>query len=67
MTRLKFLRITRRLSQDVVSEKTRIPRAHVSMIENGRMNPRPEQLAALAALFQWPAETLLAQVEVNRA
>ena len=66
MTRLKFLRIARRLSQDQVAEKTRINRTHVSMIENGRLNPRPEQLAALAALFNVPGDTLLQLVEVSR-
>lgn len=63
MTRLKFLRIARRLSQDVVAEKTRINRTHVSMIENGRLIPRPEQLAALAALFNVEASTLLQVVQ----
>jgi transcriptional regulator with XRE-family HTH domain len=62
MLRIKFLRLSRRLSQGQVADLTGTPRQHLSQIENGIRNPRPGQLNALARVFQCASDTLLEQV-----
>jgi transcriptional regulator with XRE-family HTH domain len=51
VTRLRYERIRRQLSQVTVAHATKIPRSFLSYAENGRFNLTDEQLARLAKLF----------------
>jgi transcriptional regulator with XRE-family HTH domain len=62
LLRIKFLRLSRGLTQDQVAEHLGICRPHVSLIENGRLNPNAEELAALVRLFQCPADRLMQRI-----
>jgi transcriptional regulator with XRE-family HTH domain len=59
VSRLKFLRQARGLRQHQIADFLKIPRPHVSQIENGVRNPTSAQLNALARFFNCPANTLL--------
>jgi transcriptional regulator with XRE-family HTH domain len=62
LLRLKFLRMSRGLRQEQIAALCRIPRPHVSQIENGVRNPNPRELAALARVFHCPPEHLLDRI-----
>ena len=64
MTRLKFERTNRRLTQHTVAVLTRIHQPVIAQIENGRLTPTPEQLERLAYAFRVAPEDLLRDVAV---
>lgn len=63
MLRTKFLRITRELSQDQLAARTGINRSIISNIENGRVNPRPDELVQLGKALSYKPERLLDRVD----
>ena len=67
MTRLKFERISRNLSQHEVARRAHIAQPVVSQIENGRLTPTPAQLQRLAAAYRVPADELLREVAMPRS
>ena len=46
--KLKLTRITKHISQWDLSQQTGIPNYRISLIENGRVEPKPEELILLA-------------------
>jgi transcriptional regulator with XRE-family HTH domain len=62
LLRIKFLRLSRGLTQEQVGDRLGISRTHVSLIENGRFNPTPPEIAGLVQLFDCPADQLLARI-----
>lgn len=64
MTRLKFERTNRQLSQATIAALTRIAQPRVSQIETGRLTPTPAQLKRLAVALKVPASQLLEEVQV---
>jgi len=56
--RLKFERITKRVSQWDLSQQTGIPNYRISLIENGRVKPRPEELTLLAKALGTTVEAI---------
>lgn len=64
MTRLKYERTSRQLSQHTVARLSKIPQPHVSAIERGRFVPSPAQLQRLADTFRVAPEDLLREVAV---
>lgn len=64
MTRLKFERVRRGLSQSALAHLAGVPQPAVSLAESGRLAPAPEELSALARVLGLPASALLLQVEI---
>jgi len=65
--RLKFERVDRGISQELLAFASKIPQPIISLIETGTWNPTPAQLAALAAVLGIdPPDLLLMDVEVER-
>ena len=62
MIRIKSRRINKGLTQRHVAAKVNINRTVLSQIESGRVTPRPDELARLAAFFEIPGERLLDHV-----
>ena len=62
MTRLRYERKTRRLSQIGLGKAVRINQPDLSQIERGILVPTEAQLARLAAHFNVPAHELLKEV-----
>ncbi len=52
MKNLKIARILKGTSQWDLSTKTGIPNYRISLIENGRVEPKPEELKALAEALE---------------
>ncbi len=52
MKKLKLTRIDKDISQWDLSQTTGIPNYRISLIENGRVEPKPEELKALAEALQ---------------
>lgn len=61
--RLRDSRRAKRLSQRQVALALTVPPVLVSAWERGRQHPQPDQLAALTALLDIPAQALLIAVE----
>jgi transcriptional regulator with XRE-family HTH domain len=64
MTRLKFERTRRGLSQYSLGRVAKISQPDIGLIETGRLSPSAEQLARLAAVFGLPADVILRPVEI---
>jgi transcriptional regulator with XRE-family HTH domain len=64
VTRLRFERTHRRLSQAHASRAARIPQPTLSHIEIGRLIPTDKQLQRLADVFGVPPDDLLKDVVV---
>jgi transcriptional regulator with XRE-family HTH domain len=64
VTRLKFERQNKQLSQAGVAAAAWVPQPTVSAIESGRLRPTPTQLARLAAVFGVAPDDLLKDVGV---
>ena len=64
MTRLRFERQNKRLSQTGVARVARIPQPTLSSIEIGRLKPTEAQLVRLAAVFGVAPDDLLKDVVV---
>jgi transcriptional regulator with XRE-family HTH domain len=64
MTRLKFERQNRQLSQAALAFASHIAQPLISCIEIGRLKPTAAQLARLAAFFRVAPEELLKDVAV---
>lgn len=64
MTRLKFERTQRGLSQDALGRIVHVTQSEVGLIEQGRLIPTPTILGRFAAVFNVPADVLLKQVEI---
>ena len=64
MTRLKFERLHRQLSQHAIASAASIAQPVVSQIENGRLKPTEKQLDRLAAVFSVGRDDLLKDVAV---
>ncbi len=62
MIRLKFLRIERGLTQRELADRTQINHSQLCLIESGRLNPRPQELARLADALGCLPERLLEHV-----
>lgn len=62
MTRLRFERLERGLSQQKVGIVARVHQPTLALIENGRLRPSAAVLARLSALFDVPADALLETV-----
>jgi transcriptional regulator with XRE-family HTH domain len=60
----KAERKARRISQQNVEAVTGVPQPLISLIENGRLVPTPDQLERLAAVFNIKPEDLLRDVVV---
>ncbi|MDA2937166.1 helix-turn-helix domain-containing protein [Acidobacteria bacterium AH-259-A15] len=58
MISIKFLRLLRRQSQFDLSLETRIPTYRLSNIENGKVEPKPNELKKLAAALETTVEVL---------
>ena len=63
--RVKFERQRRGLRQQDIAARTRLPQTTISAIENGRVNPTAEELAALAQAFDINPALLLLPVRVT--
>ena len=51
LLRIKFLRLTLRLSQKQVAKKVGIPRQYISHLENGWRNPSDRERTVIARLL----------------
>ena len=56
--RLKLKRITKHISQWDLSQQTGIPNYRISLIENGRVEPKPEELTLLAEALGTTVEAI---------
>jgi len=52
------MRITKRVSQWDLSQQTGIPNYRISLIENGRVEPKPEELILLAEALGTTVEAI---------
>jgi predicted transcriptional regulator len=63
--RLKYERVNRQLSQQMLAYMAKLPQPLICLIETGRQNPTTDELAALGrALGIAPPELLLQEVVV---
>ena len=62
MLSIKFIRILRGKSQFQVSLETEIPSYRLSLIESGKVDPRPQELRKLAEALQTTPEVLKREV-----
>ena len=62
MTRLKFERTNRRLSQRRLANAARLHQPELSQIERGRLVPTPEELERLAEVLHVDASELMTRV-----
>ena len=62
MKNLKIARILKGTSQWDLSTKTGIPNYRISLIENGRVEPKPEELRALAEALQTTPQAIREEV-----
>lgn len=53
---IRVLRTTRQLTLDDLAAKVAIHPTWLSRIENGIVNPTPEQLARIKAALNWPSD-----------
>ena len=67
MTRLKFERMARSLSQTSVAAVARIPQPALSQIERGRLLPTTAQMERLSAALNLSPDDLLKEVVIERA
>ena len=58
MKQLKLTRIAKEISQWDLSQQTGIPNYRISLIENGRVEPKPEELVALAKALGTTTEAI---------
>ena len=58
MKQLKLTRIVKDISQWDLSQQTGIPNYRISLIENGRVEPKPEELKALAKALGTTTEAI---------
>ena len=56
MLRLKQEREAQELSQRGLAKKARVGYSIISMVENGRLLPYPDQLKRLAAALNWSSD-----------
>ncbi len=66
MKKLKLTRIDKDISQWDLSQTTGIPNYRISLIENGRVQPKAEELEALAAALGTTAEAITATDFINK-
>lgn len=64
MLTIEFKRRERRWTQAQVAQLARINQPVVSLIEQGRFIPTPDQLARLARAFDIPADDVLRPVSI---
>ena len=65
MTRLRFERLQRHMTQHDVARRARVAQPVISLIERGRLIPTDDQIARLASVFRiHPPEAILEQVNV---
>jgi transcriptional regulator with XRE-family HTH domain len=64
MTRLKYERKARRLSQQALARDVQLNQPEISLIERGRMIPTAEQLSRLSVVLNVPASELLKDVVI---
>ena len=64
MTRLKFERAHRQVSQLGIGRLSGIAQPVISQIENGRLKPTPAQLQRLADVFKVAPDDLLKDIAV---
>ena len=62
--RIKLERTDRKISQHAVETVSGVPQPVISLAENGRLIPTPEQLRRLAAVFGVAPDDLLKDVVV---
>jgi len=62
MTTIKFFRLLRGVTQFELSLETKIPSYRLSVLENGKITPGPEELERLAAALQTTPETLSREI-----
>ena len=60
--RCKLERTHRQISQQTVETVSGVPQPVISLAENGRLIPTPEQLRSLAAVFKVHPDDLLKDV-----
>ena len=65
MLNLKIIRITRGVSQWDLSRQTKIPNYRISLIENGRVEPKTEELEALAKALESTVAILASTVTLH--
>jgi transcriptional regulator with XRE-family HTH domain len=65
MTKLRFYRLDRRLSQRQLASLAQLPACELSRIETRRLNPTPAELSKLSAALGVPAERLLDPVVLD--
>ena len=66
MKKLKLKRIDQDISQWDLSQTTGIPNYRISLIENGRVRPKAEELEALAKALGTTAEAITATDFINK-
>ena len=62
MTAIKFFRLLRGVTQFELSLETKIPSYRLSVLENGKIAPSPEELQWLATALQTTPETLSREI-----
>jgi len=62
MLSIKFIRILRGKSQFQVSLETEIPSYRLSRLENGKIDPRPQELRKLAEALETTPEVLKREI-----
>lgn len=67
MTRLKYERTRRGLSQQALGDAVGIHQEHVSMIERGQLIPTDDQLRSLSLHLEVPSGELLKEVVIVAA
>ena len=64
MTRLRFERLNRGLTQTQLATLAGIPQPTLSSIEIGRLQPSDRQLRKLSRVMQLPEDVLLSEVRL---
>jgi transcriptional regulator with XRE-family HTH domain len=67
ITRLKFERTSRKITQQTVETVSGVPQPIISLVETGRLIPTTEHRRQLAAVFGVAPDDLLKEVVVMEA
>jgi hypothetical protein len=66
MTQLKFLRLSREMTQSDLQNATQVPRWKISLAERGIFKLGKEELNKLGAYFQIDPRNILADPEITK-
>lgn len=65
LTRMKAIRLSKGISQSVISKEIGINRTWYNLVENGRYNPTERTLELIEAYFGEPIDKLISKCEIK--